>query len=74
MNTIYPNCHYQIVTFYDVTKMSLQNCHFSEFTKLSPYQIVITKLTLPKIRPLIIAVAGLQQSLLFSCSCVNIII
>ena len=41
------NFYYQIVTF-----VSLPNCHYQiVITKLSPYQIFITKLTLPKIRP-----------------------
>ena len=55
-----PNCH-----FFVVTNLSLPNCHFFELTKLSLqncryqivtlpncyYQIVITELTLPKVRP-----------------------
>ena len=59
---ILPNCHYQIVitklslpirhcqivSFLELPKFSLQNCHFYEVTKLSlfcSYQIVITKLS-----------------------------
>ena len=55
-------CSYQIVTFF-VCKFSLQNCHFFVLTsspipkchyqivvtKLSPYQVGITKLSFPKI-------------------------
>ena len=38
----WPNCHYQIVIF-----VNLQNCHYEiVVTILSPYQIVITKLSL----------------------------
>ena len=60
MQFLLPICH-----FFVVTNLSLPNCHFCELTKLSLsnchyqivtlpnccYQIVITKLALPKIRP-----------------------
>ena len=57
-----PNCHFHNVTKLSLRnclfKLSLPNCHFCELTKLSVvtlpswhYQIVITKLTLRKIRP-----------------------
>ena len=55
-----PICHYQIVTFLQlpichyqiVTFVSLPNCHYQIVTLTNcHYQIVITKWTLPKIRP-----------------------
>ena len=62
-----PNCHFFVVTilslpnchFYDVTNLSLPHYHFFVVTNLAlpnchfceVYQIVITKLTLPKICP-----------------------
>ena len=40
--------------------MYLPNCHYQiVLTKLSPYQVGITKLTLPKIRPSPAAIADI---------------